>query len=241
MKYNPKVNEALPRSPKLTRIHPLQDSETVQGILEVMYQLSRRLSAISGMDEFSLQPRGGAHAVLTNARMIRAYPESNGELEQRNAIATTVLLHPCNGGSPSVVAFKVVTLYPDRQTGVPDVEALKAAVSKHTAGMTITDPYDTGIFDPNIQEYVKIVHEVGGLVALDQANTNSLLGRLRIGDVGADLCRFNLHKSFSLLTDPSGRVALRSVSRSISATSLLFRLWRSMEPSTISTTTDPVV
>jgi len=197
MKYNPKINETLARSPKLADIHPLQDSETVQGILEVMYQLSRWLCAISGMDEFCLQPRGGAHAVLTNARIIRAYHESNGELEQRNEIVTTVLSHPCNAGSPSVAGFKVITLYPDKETGVPDVEALKTAVSKHTAGMTITDPYDTGIFDPNIQEYIKIVHEAGGLVAVDQANANSLLGRLRTGDLEADLCHFNLHKSFS--------------------------------------------
>jgi len=197
MKYNPKVNEALARSPKLTDVHPLQDSENTQGILEIMYQLSKWLCAISGMDEFCLQPRGGAHAVLTNAHIMRAYHELNGELEQRNEIITPVLSHPCNGGAPTVAGFKVITLYPDKETGVPEVEALKAAVSKHTAGMTITDPYDTGVFDPNIQEYVKIVHEVGGLVAVDQANANSLLGRLRIGDVGADLCHFNLHKSFS--------------------------------------------
>jgi glycine dehydrogenase subunit 2 len=197
MKYNPKVNEALARSPKLTEVHPLQDSSTVQGILEIMYRLGKLLCAISGMDEFSLQPRGGAHAVLTNARIIRAYHELNGELKQRNEIVTTVLSHPCNGGSPAVAGFKVITLYPDPETGIPNVEALKAAVSKHTAGMTITDPYDTGIFDPCIDEYIKIVHEAGGLVAIDQANANSLFGRLRIGDVGADLCHFNLHKSFS--------------------------------------------
>jgi glycine dehydrogenase subunit 2 len=197
MKYNPKINETLARSPKLTETHPLQDTSTVQGILEIMYRLGKHLCTISGMDEFSFQPRGGAHAVLTNALIIRAYHEMNGELEERNEIVTPILSHPCNGGSPSVAGFKVVTIYPNPETGIPDVEALKAAVSRHTAGMTITDPYDTGIFDPNIVEYIKIVHEAGGLVAVDQANANSLLGRLRIGDVGADLCHFNLHKSFS--------------------------------------------
>ncbi len=197
MKYNPKINEILARSPKLTETHPLQDASTVQGTLEVMYRLEKCLCNISGMDQFSLQPRGGAHAVLTNALIMRAYHKLNGELEQRNEIVTPVLSHPCNGGSPSVAGFKVVTIYPDPETGIPDVEAVKAAVSSHTAGMTITDPYDTGIFDPNIKEYIKIVHEAGGLVAVDQANANSLFGRLRIGDVGADLCHFNLHKSFS--------------------------------------------
>ena len=197
MKYNPKVNEALAKSPKIADIHPLQGEETIQGILEMMYKLKKWLCEISGMDDFSLQPRGGAHAVFTNACIIRAYHKFNGELEQRNEIITTVLSHPCNAGSPAAAGFKIVTLYPDEETGYPNVEALKAAVSKHTAGMMITDPYDTGVFDSNIEEYINIVHEAGGLVAIDQANANSILGRLRIGDVGADLCHFNLHKSFS--------------------------------------------
>ena len=197
MKYSPKVNDAIARSPKVTDIHPLQDSETVQGILAIMYQLQKWLSELSGMAEFSLQPRGGAHAVFSNARIIREYHKLNGELEQRNEIITTVLSHPCNGGAPAMLGFKVVTLYPDEETGYPDIEALKAAVTKHTAGLMMTDPYDTGVFDSNIEEYMKLVHEAGGLVAIDQANANSILGRLRIGDVGADLCHFNLHKSFS--------------------------------------------
>jgi len=196
MKYSPKVNEVLVRSPKLADIHPLQDEETVQGALEIMYRLGKWLCEISGMDEFSMQPRAGAHAVLTNALIIRKYHELKGELDQRNEIVTTVLSHPCNGAAPAVAGFKVITLYPDK-TGIPDIEALKAAVSKRTAGLMITDPYDTGVFDKNIVEYIKIIHDAGGLVAIDQANANSILGRLRMGDVGADLCHFNLHKSFS--------------------------------------------
>jgi glycine dehydrogenase subunit 2 len=161
-----------------------------------MYRLGKWLCELSGMDEFSMQPRAGAHAVLTNALIIRKYHELKGELDQRNEIVTTVLSHPCNGAAPAVAGFKVITLYPDN-TGIPDIEALKAAVSKRTAGLMITDPYDTGVFDENIVEYIKIIHEAGGLVAIDQANANSILGRLRMGDVGADLCHFNLHKSFS--------------------------------------------
>lgn len=197
MKYSPKINEAVARSPKITNLHPLQDESTVQGILQIMYGFQGWLSEISGMSEFSLQPRGGAHAVFTNARIIRAYHKANGELEQRNEIITTVLSHPCNGGSPAAAGFKVVTLYPNEETGYPDVEALKAAVSKRTAGLMMTDPYDTGVFDRNLVEYVRIVHEAGGLIAIDQANVNSVLSRIRIGDAGADLCHFNLHKSFS--------------------------------------------
>jgi len=197
MKYNPKLNEHIARSPKVADLHPLQDIETVQGVLQIMYEFQKWLCELSGMREFSLQPRGGAHAAFGNARIIRAYHRLNGELEQRKEIITTVLSHPCNGGSPAAAGFEVVTLYPNEETGYPDIEALKAAVSSRTAGLMMTDPYDTGIFDSNLEEYIKIVHEAGGLVAIDQANANSLLARLRIGDVGADLCHFNLHKSFS--------------------------------------------
>jgi len=197
MKYSPKMNDAIARSPKLADTHPLQDAETVQGTLAIMYQFQKWLCELSGMDQFSLQPRGGAHAVFTNARIIRAYHNLKGQSEQRNEIITTILSHPCNGGSPAAAGFKVTTLYPDEETGYPDIEALKAAVSKRTAGLMMTDPYDTGVFDRNIEEYIQIIHEAGGLVAIDQANANSILTRLRIGDVGADLCHFNLHKSFS--------------------------------------------
>jgi len=197
MKYSPKVNEAIARSPKIAELHPLQAVETVQGILLIMYEFQKWLCELSGMAEFSLQPRGGAHAVFTNARMIRAYHKFNGELEQRDEIITTVLSHPCNGGSPAAAGFKVVTLFPNEETGYPDMEALKSAVSKRTAGLMMTDPYDTGVFDSNLVEYVKIIHEVGGLVAIDQANVNSVLGRMRVGDADVDFCHFNLHKSFS--------------------------------------------
>ncbi len=197
MKYSPRVNEALVRSPKLTDLHPLQDEQTVQGILELMYRFQGMLCEIAGMEAFSLQPRGGAHAVFTNARIIRAYLRDRGDAERRDEIITTVLSHPCNGASPAAAGFRVKTVYPDMETGIPDIEDFKAAVSKRTAGLMITDPYDTGVFDTNLGEYVKIVHEAGGLVAIDQANLNSVLGRLRIGDLGADLCQFNLHKSFS--------------------------------------------
>lgn len=197
MKYNPKINEVIARSPKMLDIHPLEDEENVQGILEIMFRLKKCLCKISGMDDFSLQPYGGAQAVFTNACIVKAYHKFNGELEQRNEIITTVLSHPCNSASPAVAGFKIITLYPDEEMGIPNIEAFKAAISKHTAGLMITDPYDTGIFDGNIEEYIKIVHEVGGLVAIDQANANCVLGNLRIGDLGADLCHFNLHKTFS--------------------------------------------
>jgi glycine dehydrogenase subunit 2 len=197
MKYNPKINEFLSRHEKLTYLHPFQDDETVQGLLEIMHHLNQWLCEISGMDQFSFQPRGGAHAVFANARIMKAYHENNGEEQKRDEIISTVLSHPCNAGSPAIAGYKVITLYPEKDTGIPSIEALKEVVSNRTAGLMITDPYDTGVFDRNIEEYIATIHDFGGLVAVDQANGNSILGRLRIGDIGADLCHFNLHKSFS--------------------------------------------
>lgn len=204
MKYSPKVNEMLVRSSMVTDLHPLQESATVQGILEIMYTLGRWLCEISGMDDCSVQPRGGAHAVFTNALIMRKYHEMNGEADQRNEVITTVLSHPCNGAASSAAGFKVVTLYPDNESGTPNIESLKAAVSKHTAGLMVTNPYDTGVFDRNMMEYIKIIHEAGGLVAIDQANANAILCKLRVGDAGVDLCHFNLHKSFSTPHASSG-------------------------------------
>ena len=197
MKYSPRVNEALAKSPKLTDMHPLQDERNVQGVLELMFKFQEMLCEIAGMDSFSLQPRGGAHAVFTNARIIDAYLKDRKVRKLKDEIITTVLSHPCNGASPAAAGFKIKTIYPDMETGVPDIEEFKEVVSKRTAGLMITDPYDTGVFDTNLGEYIKIVHEAGGLVAIDQANLNSVIGRLRDGDHGADLCQFKLHKSFS--------------------------------------------
>jgi len=196
MKYSPKVNEQLARMPQMTEIHPLQDEETVQGILEVMYKFEEMLKEISGMDQFSFQPAGGSQAIYANASIIRAYHEARGEADQRDEIITTIFSHPSNAACAKTAGFKVITLYPD-EDGYPDLEALKAAVSERTAGLMITNPEDTGIFNPKIEEFVKVVHGVGGLCSYDQANANGILGITRAGETGFDLCHFNLHKTFS--------------------------------------------
>jgi glycine dehydrogenase subunit 2 len=197
MKYSPILNENLVELPEVRDVHPLQDEETIQGTLEITYKLGRLLSEISGLDEFTFQPAGGAHGVYTDACLIRRYHELNGELKGRNEIITTLFSHPCDAGAPASAGFKVVTLYPDEEMGLPDVEALKAAVSKRTAGLMITNPEDTGIFNPHIDEFTKIVHEAGGLCAYDQANANPLLGIARAKEAGFDMGQFNLHKTFS--------------------------------------------
>lgn len=196
MKYSPKINEQLVRSPQMNEIHPLQDEQTVQGILEVMYRFKQILKEISGMDEFSLQPSAGSQGIYANASIIRAYHEEQGEANERDEIITTIFSHPSDAACPRVAGFKVITLYPD-EDGYPDLEALKVAVSERTAGLMITNPEDTGIFNPKISEFVDVVHEVGGLCAYDQANANGIIGITRARDADFDLCQFNLHKTFS--------------------------------------------
>jgi glycine dehydrogenase subunit 2 len=196
MKYSPKINEQFAASPQLTELHPLQAETTVQGILEILFKLELFLREISGMDRFSLQPASGSQAILAMASIVRAYHASRGESEQRDEMITTIFSHPSDAAAAAVKNFKVITIYQD-EDGLPDLEALKAAVSKRTAGLFITNPEDTGIFNPKIAEFTRIVHQAGGLCGYDQANANGILGITRAREAGFDLCFFNLHKTFS--------------------------------------------
>lgn len=196
MKYSPKINDQLARSPKMADLHPLQDESTVQGMLEVMWRLEQFLKEISGMDRFSLQPGAGSAAIYTNVAMARAYHESRGEGKQRDQVITTIFSHPSNAACARVAGYEVITIYPDHE-GYPDLAALQAAVSERTAGLFITNPEDTGIFNPRIEQFVTAVHNVGGLCVYDQANANGILGITRARDAGFDMCHFNLHKTFS--------------------------------------------
>ena len=196
MKYSPKINDQLAASPKISDLHPRQPEQTVQGALVIMARFEQILKELSGMDRFTLQPGAGSAAIYTNVSMIRAYHESRGEGQQRDEIITTIFSHPSNAACARTAGYKVITLYPD-DDGYPDLEALKAAVSERTAGLMITNPEDTGIFNPRIAEFVDIVHAAGGLCAYDQANANGLLGITRAREAGFDLCHFNLHKTFS--------------------------------------------
>jgi glycine dehydrogenase subunit 2 len=195
MKYSPKINDQLARAPKMIDLHPLQDEETVQGALEILYRFEQILKEISGMDRFSLQPGAGSAGIYTNAAIIRAYHAARGEAH-RDEIITTIFSHPSDAACAKTAGFRIITLYPD-ENGYPDLEALKAALSERTAGLMITNPEDTGIFNPAIDEFVDLVHQVGGLCAYDQANANGILGITRAREAGFDLCQFNLHKTFS--------------------------------------------
>ena len=197
MKYSPLVNEQFCREPQMAELHPLQDDATVQGILEIVYRFAEMLCEISGMDAFTFQPGGGSQAIFANACIIRAYHASRGELEQRREIISTAFSHPIDCAAPAVAGFRVISLTPG-PNGYPEIESLKAVLSERTAGLMMTNPEDTGIFNPYVAEMTRLVHEVGGLCAYDQANANGILGVTRARESGFDLCQFNLHKTFSV-------------------------------------------
>lgn len=196
MKYNPKINEQLARSPYMSELHPRQDAATVQGILHVMHEMENVVREVSGMDAVSLQPRSGSQAIYANLAIIRAWFESRGEAEQRDEVITTIFSHPSDAACAKVLGFKVITLYPDAD-GYPDLAAMKAAVGPRTAALVITNPEDTGIFNPKIREFVDVAHAAGALACYDQANANGLLGITQARAAGFDLSHFNLHKTFS--------------------------------------------
>jgi glycine dehydrogenase subunit 2 len=196
MKYSPKINEQFSRMPQMAELHPLQPVETVQGILKIMYEFEQILKEISGMDRFSLQPGAGSAAIYTAASILRAYHSRRGDAARRREIITTIFSHPSDAACAKTAGFDVVTLYPD-EAGYPDLDALQAAVCERTAGLMITNPEDTGIFNPRIADFVEVVHKAGGLCFYDQANANGILGITRAREAGFDLCHFNLHKTFS--------------------------------------------
>ncbi|MCW4049736.1 MAG: aminomethyl-transferring glycine dehydrogenase subunit GcvPB [Candidatus Bathyarchaeota archaeon] len=202
MKYSPKVNEDFVNL--TANMHPLQPEETMQGLLELVYEFGDVfLREISGFDAFSFQPPGGSAGAYNNALIMRKYHQINGEPE-RDEVITTIFSHPCDAACPATAGYKVLTLYPNPETGLPDTEALKEAVGPKTAGCFITNPEDTGIFNKNIDEWTGIIHDAGGLCSYDQANANAIMGVTRAKEAGFDMCFFNLHKTFSSPHGSSG-------------------------------------
>ncbi len=196
MKYSPKIHETLVRSEPVAAMHPYQDESTTQGLLQIFYETGQFLKEISGMDEFTLQPSSGSQAIYTAVAIMKAYHNEHHPEEMRNEIITTMLSHPGNPGCAATVGYKVITLNPGAD-GLPSMDELKAAVSERTAGMLITNPEDTGLFNPRIGEFVDAVHQAGGLCFYDQANQNGLFGITRAREAGFDMCHYNLHKTFS--------------------------------------------
>ena len=196
MKYNPKINEQLANLPTLAMLHPYQDESTVQGILEILYKLERWLAELTGTYEVCLHPAAGAHGEFLGTLLMRAYHKINGESEKRSEVIVPDSAHGTNPASATMAGFKVVVV-PSDEEGCVNLEALKAAVSEKTAGLMLTNPNTLGIFEKNIEEIAKIVHDAGGLLYYDGANLNPLLGIVRPGDMGFDIVHINIHKTFS--------------------------------------------
>ncbi len=195
MKYNPKINEETARLPGFSQIHPLQPVETVQGALGLMHETQRWLSEISGFNTVSLQPAAGAHGELTGVLIIRAYHQSRGDTK-RTKMLVPDSAHGTNPASSAMSGMEIIEL-PSDERGNIDLDALKAECDDTLAGIMITNPNTLGLFDENIIEACRLVHEYGGLVYGDGANMNALLGIYKPADMGIDVMHFNLHKTFA--------------------------------------------
>ncbi len=199
MKYNPKINESVARLNGFAHVHPLQDAETVQGSLELMYDLQQNLKEITGMDEVTLQPAAGAHGEWTGLMLIRAYHEANGDFDRVKVIVPDSA-HGTNPASATVAGLQTITVKsgPD---GLVDLEDLKRVVGKDTAALMLTNPNTLGLFEEQIVEMAEIIHDAGGKLYYDGANLNAVLSKARPGDMGFDVVHLNLHKTF---TGPHG-------------------------------------
>lgn len=196
MKYSPRISEALASKPQLASLHPFQPEETVQGLLEILYELSTYLAEITGMDTVSLQPAAGAQGEFAGALIIRRYHEIRGELEKRREIIVPDSAHGTNPVSARMAGFRVVEV-PSGRDGCVDMDALKALLSEETAGLMLTNPNTLGVFEGKIREIADAVHGVGALLYYDGANLNAIAGISRPGDMGFDIVHLNLHKTFS--------------------------------------------
>ncbi|WP_233881110.1 aminomethyl-transferring glycine dehydrogenase subunit GcvPB [Virgibacillus halodenitrificans] len=199
MKYNPKINEDVARLDGFSHIHPYQNANSVQGAMEMLYDLQASLKEITGMHEVSLQPAAGAHGEWTALMMIRAYHEANGDMERTKVIVPDSA-HGTNPASATVAGFEAITVK-SNEKGLVDLEDLRRVVGKDTAALMLTNPNTLGLFETEIMEMAEIVHTAGGKLYYDGANLNAIMGYTRPGDMGFDAVHLNLHKTF---TGPHG-------------------------------------
>ena len=195
MKYNPKVNDSLAALEGFRELHPLQPIDQVQGALELMWNLQQSIAAITGLPAVTLQPAAGAHGELTGLLLIKAYFKNKGETK-RTKIIVPDTAHGTNPATATMAGFEVIEIKSNKK-GLVDLEALKAVLGSDTAAIMLTNPNTLGLFEEEIQSIQKLVHQVGGLLYYDGANLNAILGFIRPGDMGFDVCQLNLHKTFS--------------------------------------------
>ncbi len=196
MKYNPRIDEEMAALPGFTGVHPLAPVETVRGCQEALDTARDYLCEIFGMDDCTFQPSAGAHGEFTGVLLIKQYHDSRGEGAQRTKIIVPDSAHGTNPATASMCGYQVVNI-PSAPNGCVDLEALKAVLGPDTAGLMLTNPNTVGIFDENILEITRLVHEAGGLCYYDGANLNAVMGVVRPGDMGFDCIHSNLHKTFA--------------------------------------------
>jgi len=195
MKYNPKVNDAAARLPGFARLHPLQDPSTAQGAMALLFGLQRMIGEIGGFHSVSLQPSAGAHGELTGILIMRAWHTAHGDA-RRTRILVPDSAHGTNPASTTMAGLEVVEI-PSDSRGNVDLLQLRAQLDDRVAGLMLTNPNTLGLFDENLLEITRLVHEAGGLVYGDGANFNAILGVAKPGLMGIDVMHFNLHKTFS--------------------------------------------
>ena len=195
MKYNPKVNELLASLEGFTNLHPLQTDEESQGALELMYKLQEALKKITGMDAMTLQPAAGAHGELTGMMIVKKYFETKGEKNRKKVIVPDSA-HGTNPASAKMCGFDIVEVKSNAK-GQVDIEALKELLDKDVAAIMMTNPNTLGIFEENVLEISKLMHENGSLLYYDGANFNAIMGWTNPALMGFDIVHLNLHKTFS--------------------------------------------
>ena len=194
MKYNPKINEEMARVDGFARVHPLQPEESVQGALRLMLELDRMLREITGLARFTLQPVAGAQGEMTGIMMARAFLTRAGD--PRSVILIPDSAHGTNPASAHICGYRVEEIASNSR-GCVDTAALARRMGPDVAALMLTNPNTLGIFESEIETICSIVHEKGGLVYMDGANMNALVGVARPGDMGVDILHLNLHKTFS--------------------------------------------
>lgn len=195
MKYNPKINEDMASLSNFTHMHPYQDEKTAQGSLELMYSLSKMLCEITGMDEVTLQPSAGAHGEFTGLMIIKKYHQDRND-NKRTKVIVPDSAHGTNPASANMVGFDIVEVE-STENGSVNIEKLKEVLNDEVAALMLTNPSTLGLFEKNIEEIARLVHEAGGLLYYDGANTNAIMGITRAGDMGFDVVHLNLHKTFA--------------------------------------------
>ncbi|MBS5787324.1 MAG: aminomethyl-transferring glycine dehydrogenase subunit GcvPB [Clostridioides difficile] len=195
MKYNPKINEDMASNPNFTEIHPYQPVDTVQGSLELMYNLSQMLCEITGMDDVTLQPSAGSHGELTGLMLIKEYHLNRGDTRRTKVIIPDAA-HGTNPASAAMADFDVIQINSNKDGSV-NMEELKSILNDEVAALMLTNPSTLGLFEENIKEIADLVHEAGGLLYYDGANMNAIMGITRPGDMGFDVVHLNIHKTFS--------------------------------------------